>query len=152
MEKPDVTEVVPGGRAIRDRQTYAIIGAAMEVHRCLGSGFLEPVYQAALEVELGKRGVPHQREIELPVYYKEEPLGVRYRADFICFGQVLVELKALERVTKREESQVIHYLIASRLGRGLLLNFGTPSLQYRRLVGPKLQSVFKSVESVDQPS
>ena len=124
----------------------------MEVHRLLGSGFLEPVYQAALEVEFGRRRVPYQREVGLPVYYKEEPLGVRYRADFVCFDEVLVELKALDRVTKREENQVIHYLIASRLGRGLLLNFGTPSLQYRRLVGPTLQSVFKSVESVDQPS
>lgn len=122
----------------------------MEVHRLLGSGFLEPVYQAALEVECGKRNIPYQREVELPVYYKEEPLGVRYKADFVCFGEVLVELKALERVTKREENQIIHYLIASRLSRGLLLNFGTSSLQYRRFVGPTNQSFFKSVQSVDK--
>lgn len=137
---------------MRDRRTYAIIGAAMEIHRILGSGFLEPVYQAALEVEFGKRTVPYQRELELPVYYKEEPLGVRYRADFVCFGEVLIELKALDRVTKREESQIIHYLLASRLPRGLLLNFGASSLQYRRFVGPPAQSVFQSVESVDTKS
>jgi GxxExxY protein len=148
MEQRDGVRV----RGFRDRQTYSIIGAAMEVHRILGAGFLEPVYQAALEVELARRAVPSEREVELPVYYREEPLGVRYRVDFICFGEVLVELKALERVTKREENQVIHYLVASRLGRGLLLNFGASSLQYRRLVGPAFQSVSRSVQSVDDPS
>lgn len=124
----------------------------MEVHRVLGSGFLEPVYQAALEVEFGKRELPYQREVELPVYYKEEPLGVRYRADFVCFNEVLVELKALERNTKREENQIIHYLAASRFPRGLLLNFGASSLQYRRFVGSRYQSTFQSVQSVDKES
>lgn len=70
-----------------DPQTYAIMGAAMEVHRALGARFLEPVYQAALEMEFGLRGLPHGREVEMPVYYKDVPLSVRYRADFVCYGE-----------------------------------------------------------------
>ena len=122
----------------------------MEVHRTLGMGFLEPVYQSALEVELGRRGIPFDREVELPIYYKGTPLGSRYRADFLCFDAVLVELKALDRLTKKEEAQVIHYLVASRLSRGVLFNFGAPSLQFKRFVGPAYSSPsVKSVKSVD---
>ena len=140
--------------ATGDSQTYTIIGAAMELHRVLESGFLEPVYQAAFQVELELRGIPHAREVDLPVLYKGTPLGVRYRVDFICFGCILVELKAIERLTTREESQIINYLEASGLGRGLLLNFGTASLQFRRFVGPglSLPSSMKSMESVGVPS
>lgn len=120
----------------RDRQTYLIIGCAMEVHRYLGSRFLEPVYQAALEVELDAKKILFAREVEMPILYKGHPLPVRYRADFVCFGEVLVELKAMERLTDREDSQVINYLSASQFKRGLLLNFGAASLQFRRFVGP----------------
>jgi GxxExxY protein len=134
-----------------DPQTYEIIGAAMEVHRTLGPGFLEPVYQSAFELELGLRGVSHIREVEISVYYKNTPLDVRYRVDFVCFGDILVELKALRRLTTIEETQVIHYLVASRLSRGMLLNFGAPSLQFRRFVGPTyaFSESVQSVESVD---
>jgi GxxExxY protein len=121
----------------RDRQTYLIIGCAMEVHRYLGSRFLEPVYQAALEVELDAKQIPFAREVEMSILYKGHPLPVRYRADFVCFGEVLVELKAIERLTDREDSQVINYLSASQVKRGLLLNFGAGSLQFRRFVGPR---------------
>lgn len=130
-----------------DSQTYAIIGAAMEVHRTLGCGFLEPVYQAALEVELGNRGVPFEREVEMPICYKTTSLGLTYRPDFVCYGDVLVELKALERLTKREEAQMINYLVASRLSRGMLLNFGSPSLQFKRFVGPSDRSFSLPVQS-----
>ena len=121
----------------RDRQTYLIIGCAMEVHRYLGSRFLEPVYQAALEVELDARGIPFAREVELPILYKGHSLSVRYRADFVCFEEILIELKAMERLTDRDDSQVINYLSASQIKRGLLLNFGAGSLQFRRFVGPR---------------
>lgn len=118
----------------RDSQTYAIIGAAMEVHRCLGHGFLEAVYQEALARELVLRGIPFEREVELTVFYKGEPLACTYRADFICFGEVLLELKALGALSSIEESQVLNYLKATGKHRALLINFGVPSLQYKRLV------------------
>ena len=109
----------------------------MEVHRYLGSRFLEPVYQAALAVELDAKRIPFAREVEMPILYKGHPLTVRYRADFVCFGEIVVELKAVERLTDREDSQVINYLSASQVKRGLLLNFGAGSLQFRRFVGPQ---------------
>jgi GxxExxY protein len=131
-----------------DRHTYAIIGAAMEVHRQLGAGFLEPVYQEALAVEFDARGIPNAREVELPIRYKGMVLGSRYRVDFVCFGGVLVELKALARLSPTEESQIINYLTASRLPKALLLNFGSASLQYRRFAGLRPTQAGPSVQSV----
>ena len=118
----------------RDPQTYAIIGAAMEVHRELGPGFLEPVYQEALARELDERGIPFEREAALSISYKGALLACTYRADFDCFGEVLVELKAGAALSGRDEAQVIHYLKATGVERGLLVNFGSPELEYRRLV------------------
>lgn len=93
-----------------DPRTYAIIGAAMEVHRVLGCGFLEPVYQKALAVEFTNRTIPCRRETSFPVFYKDVKLDVPYRPDFICFDNVVMELKALARISGIEESQVINYL------------------------------------------
>jgi GxxExxY protein len=120
--------------ADKDPQTYAIIGAAMEVHRQLGNGFLEAVYQEALAKELKLRNIPFEREVELAISYKGEPLISKYRADFICFGEVILELKAASRLTSADEAQVINYLKATGFHRALLINFGTPSLQYERKV------------------
>lgn len=138
----------------RDPETYAIIGAAMMVHRLLGKGFLEAVYREALGAELELRGIPFRREIEIPVYYRGLRLETRYRADLVCFDGVLVELKALTRLTEVDDSQVLNDLKASRLGRGLLLNFGSTSLQYRRFVGPAFgaSASVQSVQSVDPTS
>ena len=122
---------------LRDPETYAIIGAAFEVHGNLGAGFLEPVYQAALGIELTARGIPHDRQRAIPVNYKGTSLDVSYRADFVCYGDILVELKALGRLTTVHDAQVINYLVATGFPRGILLNFGSPSLQYKRFVGPR---------------
>lgn len=118
----------------RDPQTYAIIGAAMTVHRELGCGFLEPVYQDAMEREFGLLGIPYAREVQLPVLYRGSPLGTPCRADFVCFGTTVVELKALQVIAGKEISQAIHYLKASQLPKALLINFGSSRLEYRRLV------------------
>ncbi len=117
-----------------DPQTYAIIGAAMEVHRRLGYGFLGAVYQEALQVEFVEQGVSFQREVEIPIVYRERPLACTYRADFVCFGEVIVELKALRNVMDVERAQVINYLKATGMERALLLNFGSASLEHYRLV------------------
>jgi GxxExxY protein len=106
----------------------------MEVHRQLGHGFLEPVYQEALAREFIDRSSGFVRECDVPILYKGERLACMYRADFICYDEVIVELKALGRLTTVEHSQVLNYLKATGLKRGLLLNFGAPSLEYKRLV------------------
>lgn len=118
----------------RDPQTYAIIGAAMEIHRQLGHGFLEAVYQDAAVIEFPTKQIPFQREVLLPVKYKNILLPTHYRADFVCFSEIIVEFKALSRLSNVEEAQLLNYLKATGLKRGLLINFGTPSLQYKRLV------------------
>ncbi len=120
-----------------DPRTYAVIGAAMEVHRLLGCGFFEPVYQEALAIEFTRREIPFQREIKFPVFYKEVRLESAYKPDFICFDGVVVELKALARVGGTEEAQVINYLKTCGHEIGLLLNFGTLSLEYRRFAFSK---------------
>ena len=117
-----------------DPRTYAIIGAAQNVHAELGCGFLEPVYQAALAIELTERSVPFEREVDLTLSYRGRSLDVFYRADFVCFDSVIVELKAIRSLSGVEEAQVINYLKATGLQVGLLLNFGAPSLEHRRLV------------------
>lgn len=116
-----------------DQQTYRIIGAAMEVHRALGRGFLESVYKEAMVLELQAHGIPFRAEIPLPVHFKGSTLKSAFRADLLCFDAVLVELKALTSCGNNEIAQLINYLKAGRFARGLLLNFGARSLQYRRV-------------------
>jgi GxxExxY protein len=116
-----------------DSKTHAIIGAAMEVHRELGSGFLEAVYQEALERELSEREIPFQSQPAVQIRYKGELLNKAYYPDFICFESVVVELKAMAGLSGTEVAQVINYLKATGMKTGLLLNFGARSLEFRRL-------------------
>ena len=118
----------------RDPRTHMIIGAAMAVHRELGPGFLEVVYQEALAIELSQRNVPFAREVALPIFYKGIQLHSSYRADFICYDALVVELKAFLSTGVIEEAQLIHYLKATHIKVGLLLNFGSKSLEFRRFV------------------
>jgi GxxExxY protein len=118
----------------RDPQTYAIIGAAMEIHTQFGNGFLEAVYQEAAVIEFQKRNILFEREIPLPIRYKGILLPTRYRADFVCFSNIIVEFKAISTITTVDMAQLLNYLKASGFHRGLLLNFGSKSLQFERLV------------------
>ena len=131
---PQITQMLTTLNVKRDPQTYAIIGAAMEVHRQLGHGFLEAVYQQALAVELCERHIPFHKEVSLPVSYRGRLLECSDRADFICFDSVVVELKVTIQLTGVDEAQLINELKASGLHRGLLINFGASSLEYKRLV------------------
>ncbi|WP_419662645.1 GxxExxY protein [Desulfosarcina variabilis] len=119
---------------MNDERTYRIIGCAMEVHKDLGCGFLEAVYQEALERELKDQHIPCQVQPTVPVYYKGNVLNKAYQPDFICFEDVIVEIKALLKLSGLEEAQLINYLKATRLNVGLLINFGAKSLEYRRFV------------------
>jgi GxxExxY protein len=116
-------------------ETYAVLGAAIEVHKELGSGFLEGVYQDAMELELADRKVDFEPRKELAVCYKGKPLRKAYEADLVCFGKIIAELKALDRLSGKEEAQILNYLKASGLKVGLLINFGSHGrLEWRRLI------------------
>jgi GxxExxY protein len=134
----------------RDPQSHVIIGAAMEVHRELGFGFLEAVYQCALALEFQDRQIPFRAEVPLLVRYKGKPLTCGYRADFICFEDFLVETKANAELTRADDAQVINQLKATGLQRGLLLNFGAPSLQFKRLVLTTSQNLHKSADNIEE--
>jgi len=122
-----------GGKA-RDPETHAIIGAAMEVHRELRHGLVEPIYQDGLEVEFSGREIPFEREKLLRVFYKGKSLPSFFKADFVCFNSIIVECKSQATIGAVEDAQVINYLRITGLERGVLLNFGPPSLQYKRLL------------------
>ena len=115
-------------------ECYKIVGACMEVHRTLGCGFLEPVYQEALSYEFQRQGIPYEREKEYEINYKGLVLSKTYKVDFLCYGDIIVELKALGQLSKEHMAQVLNYLKASHLKLGLLVNFGTTSLNYERIV------------------
>lgn len=134
----------------KDPETFAIIGAAMEVHRELGRGFLELVYQTALAFEFQERGIPFKAEVSLPIRYKSRLLTCAYRADFVCFESVIVETKAIATLTGTDEAQLINELKATGLQRGLLLNFGAVSLEHKRLVLNLSENLRKSAKSAEE--
>ena len=119
---------------MNDQRTYKIIGCAMEVHKELGCGFLEAVYQEALEREFTIQRIPFKAQPVIQIKYKEQLLNKTYQPDFVCFDEVIVEIKALTGLTGIEEAQLINYLKATGLEVGILINFGSKSLQHKRMV------------------
>ena len=116
-------------------EAYRIVGACFEVYNEKGSGFVEPVYQECLEIELGLQGIPFVPQAELNLFYKDQPLKQKYRPDFICFGAIIVELKAVSELAEEHRAQVHNYLKATSYRLGLLVNFGHyPKLCYERIV------------------
>ncbi|MGE5609360.1 MAG: GxxExxY protein [Bacillota bacterium] len=116
-------------------EVFAIVGAAMEVHSVLGHGFLEAVYQEAMEIELNRRQIPFAPQSSIRIEYKGQQLQKAYVADLVCFGQIIVELKAIDKLTEREEAQLLNYLRATGVRVGILINFGsTGRLEWKRMV------------------
>ena len=119
---------------IDDDRTYGIIGAAMLVHSELGPGYLEVTYQSALELVFRHRNFPHQREVPIAIWFLGNQLDGTFRADFQCYDDILVELKAMPGIGRPEVSQLAHYLTATGKPLGLLINFGADSLQFQRVL------------------
>lgn len=120
---------------IYKEEAYAIVGACFEVYNEKGCGFLEPVYQECLEIELGLRGLPFVPQAELELSYKGRKLKKKYQPDFSCYGKIIVEIKAVSELTDEHRAQVHNYLKATGFRLGLLVNFGSVGkLQYERIV------------------
>jgi GxxExxY protein len=127
-------------------ETFEIIGACFEVYNEKGCGFLEPVYQECLEIELGLRHIPHSPQKQLRLEYKGRPLKHTYEPDFICFDKVVLEIKAVSALTDEHRAQVINYLNATGHEVGLLVNFGQhPKLEYERVIYTKKKASQKNL-------
>ncbi len=119
---------------IFQEESYNIIRACISVHKELGCGFLEAVYQEALAIEFRNYGIPFNQEMSLDIYFRNIKLNKKYIADFICNDKIILELKAISKITTEHEAQVLNYLKATGLKLGILINFGQISLTYKRLV------------------
>lgn len=115
-------------------EVYSIMGAAFETHKVLGSGFLEQVYQEAFEYELNKRGIPFVSQPNLQIQYKDFVLAKTYKADLVAYSKIIIEIKAIEKLSSIDDSQIINYLKATQMQLDLILNFGSPRLEWRRRV------------------
>lgn len=122
------------GEFVYKEESYAIRGAMMAVHRELGCGFLERVYQDALEYEFKERGIPYEREKNIQIMYKGKPLGEPYRADFVCYGKIIVELKAIKTLEDVHYAQILNYLKATKMKLGILVNFHDMYITPKRIV------------------
>ena len=127
-------------------EVYAIVGAAMEVYNVLGPGFLEAVYQEALEIEFTERDIPFEAQQELRIAFKGRYLKKTYTSDFLVFGKVIVELKALDHLTSHDEAQLLNYLKATGMQVGVLINFGSASkLEWKRMVRTKVSANYANL-------
>lgn len=121
-------------KIIFKEESYKIIGACMRVHKKLGTGFLESVYSEALELEFVKEGIPYEKEKKLQVFYNGQPLKKYFKADFVCYNSIIIELKATKFLTEVDNKQTINNVKATQFKLGLLVNFGSSSLIYKRIV------------------
>ena len=132
-------------------ETYRILGSCFEVYNEMGCGFLEPVYQECLELEFRKQEIPFESQKPLRISYKGNELAKKYQPDFICYGSVVVEIKAVVRATGDHRAQLLNYLKAADLDVGLLINFGHfPKLEYERFLSRRMADLGQSGLSVDQ--
>jgi GxxExxY protein len=123
------------GDIIYKEESFAIMGACFNVYNDKGNGFLEPVYQDCMEIELGFQKIPHEPQPKQDLFYRDTKLKHFYVPDFICHGKLVLELKAAETITKEHEAQVFNYLKATEMKLGIIVNFGHyPDLQYKRIV------------------
>ena len=139
-----------GGLIFKD-EVYQIVGAAMEVSNHLGCGFLEAVYQEALSLEFSERQIPHVQQKRIQIKYKNTILQKHYIADFLCYEQIIVEIKALKQLTSIEEAQILNYLKATGHPVGLLLNFGSPKLEWKRYANTSRISAHSRSFAVNHP-
>ncbi len=124
-----------------EKETYSIIGACIHVHKVLGNGFLESVYQEALEKEMKKLMIPFERQKRLHILFDGEPLEKFFVADFVCYHSIILEIKSSDFINKESSNQVINYLKATALPVGLLVNFGGSSLRWKRFINTPKQSM-----------
>lgn len=129
-----------GRELIYKDEVYRIAGAAMTVSNELGSGFLEAVYQEALAMEFGDCDIPFEAQKKITISYKDRILKREYIADFFCYGKIIVEIKAIKKITGIEEAQLLNYLKATKLPLGLIINFGSPKLEWKRYANTKQES------------
>ena len=129
-------------------EVYELVGAAIEVHKELGPGFLESVYEEAMVLESNKRQIPHQTQVRIPVCYKGQKLSKEFIADYVGFGKIVVEFKCIPKLTNVEEAQIIHYLKATGMHVGLLINFGSHGkLEWKRYIRTERNPEFLSETS-----
>ncbi len=124
-------------KIIYKEESYKIIGACMEVHKKLGPGFLEKVYCEALEIEFNKADIPYIREKKLPIYYDNQLMKSYYKADFVCFDKIILEIKAAKVLVEAHIQQTLNNTVSTKFSLGLLVNFGEQSLKYKRLVNSR---------------
>lgn len=134
MDTNDTNERRISTNILFKEESYKIIGACMEVHKKLGAGFLESVYSEALEKEFINEGIPYEREKKLHIYYDDKPLKKYFKADFVCYDSIIIELKASKFLSEVDHRQTINNVKATQVKLGLLINFGSPSLTYKRIV------------------
>jgi GxxExxY protein len=134
LSKPDNLHPIRIDDLLYKDEVYAIMGAAFETHKILGSGFLEPIYQEAFEYELIKRQIPFVSQPCLQIKYKDLTLSKTFKADLVAYEKIIIEVKAIEKLSSIDDSQIINYLKATQMQLGIILNFGSPKLEWRQRV------------------